>query len=175
VAWAKLQNLKGNQLPNAAKNKIAFNVLYTFHTDFGTITPSLSVVWRDKQYGTLFTRSYNEAPSWYQTDLRLIWVSQDADYEVIVFGKNITNQIVYDVGASGTRLAGSNFVAANCIGVGTPGGPVASGPTGCNFVQGVNGPAGYGAVRGEDSQGRIKTYQVAPPALWGIEFHYKFD
>jgi iron complex outermembrane receptor protein len=175
VAFAKIQNLKGNELPNAAKNKIAFNVLYTFHTDVGTITPSLSVVWRDKQYGTLFTRSYNEAPPWYQTDLRLIWVSTDADYEVIVFGKNITNQIAYDTGAIGTRLAGTNFVAANCIGVGTPGGPLSNGAGGCNFVQGVNGPAGYGPVRGANAQAVIKTYQVAPPALWGIEFHYKFD
>ena len=102
-------------------------------------------------------------------------MSQDADYEVILFGKNITNQIAYDTGAIGTRLAGSNFVAANCIGLGTPGGPLSNGAGGCNFVQGVNGPVGYGAVRGENAQGVIKTYQVAPPALWGIEFHYKFD
>jgi hypothetical protein len=42
-------------------------------------------------------------------------------------------------------------------------------------VQGVNGPVGYGAVAGEDGGGHIKIYQVAPPALWGIEFHYRFD
>ena len=51
------------------------------------------------------------------------------------------------------------------------------GPLGayCNFVQGVNGPTGYGHVAGTDSGGRASTYQVGPPALWGIEFHYKFD
>jgi len=177
VAWAKPQNLKGNQLPNAARNKIAFNIMYTFHTDMGAFTPSLSYVWRDKQYGTLFTRAYNEAPAWDQVDLRLIWVSQDEDFEVIAFGKNITNNIIYDTGAIGTRLSGTNFFPTACVGAGVgPGLAVpAIGGLGCNFVQGVNNPVGYGAVRGELPGGQIKTYQVANPALWGIEFHYKFD
>jgi hypothetical protein len=43
----------------------------------------------------------------------------------------------------------------------------------CNFVQGVNNPPGYGAVRGENATGQVTTYSVTPPALWGIEFHYK--
>jgi iron complex outermembrane receptor protein len=168
TGWYIPQNLKGNQLPNAARNKIAFNIMYTIHSDFGAFTPSFSYVWRDKQYGTLFQRSYNEAPSWDQIDLRVRWVSTDDRYEVIVFGKNITNNIVYDTGAIGTRLAGTNNFA--CVGGGIP---TALGT--CNFVQGVNGPTGYGAVAGEDAGGHIKTYQVAPPALWGIEFHFKFQ
>jgi len=87
---------------------------------------------------------------------------------VILFGKNITNNTVYDVGALGLRYAGTNnFITTGC--------PVPTGLGQCNFVQGLNGPAGYGPVRGEDAGGRVKTFQVAPPALWGIEFHYKFD
>jgi hypothetical protein len=31
-------------------------VNYTFHSDVGDFTPSVSYIWRDKQYGTLFTR-----------------------------------------------------------------------------------------------------------------------
>ncbi|HEX2594281.1 MAG TPA: TonB-dependent receptor [Rhizomicrobium sp.] len=172
VGWNKPQFLQGNQLPNAARNKVAVNVMYTIHSDLGNFTPSVSYVWRDKQYGTLFTRSYNEAPAWYQVDARVRWTSEDDVYEVIVFGKNITNQIAYDTGAIGTRLAGTNLTPASCVGVNPAQG---NGFGGCNFVQGLNGPAGYGAVRGEDSTGHTKTYQVAPPALWGIELHYKFD
>jgi len=172
VGWNKPQFLKGNDLPNAARNKVAVNVMYDFHTDWGTFTPSVSYVWRDKQYGTLFTRSYNEAPAWYQLDARLLFKTEDDNYEVILFGKNITNQTIYDVGAIGSRLAGTNNNPVACVGVNpaqlTPFG-------GCNFVQGLNGPVGYGPVRGEDALGNIKTYQVAPPTLWGIEFHYKFD
>jgi iron complex outermembrane receptor protein len=179
VAWAKPQNMKGNALPNAARNKIAFNAMYTFHLgNDGTLMPSVSYVWRDKQYGTLFSRSYNEAPSWDQIDMRVIWTSADETYEVIAFGKNITNNIIYDTGAVGTRLAGTNFTGVGCQ-VNTPanGGlaGVPNGAGGCNFVQGVNGPLGYNHVTGSDAQGHIKTFQVSAPALWGIEFHYKFD
>ena len=43
------QNLAGNPLPNAPKNKIAINVLYDYKTDSGVkIDPSVSYVWRDK-------------------------------------------------------------------------------------------------------------------------------
>lgn len=172
IGWNKPQFLKGNDLPNAARNKVAVNVMYDFHTDWGTFTPSVSYVWRDKQYGTLFTRSYNEAPSWYQLDARLLFKTEDDTYEVIVFGKNITNQTIYDVGAIGSRLAGTNNAAVACVGA-NPALRTSFG--GCNFVQGLNGPVGYGPVRGADAAGNIKTYQVAPPTLWGIEFHYKFD
>ncbi|MBL6854393.1 MAG: TonB-dependent receptor, partial [Alphaproteobacteria bacterium] len=169
TGWYIPQNLKGNQLPNAARNKIAFNIMYNWHTDLGVFTPSLSYVWRDKQYGTLFQRSYNQAPSWDQVDLRVRWASDDDRYEVIMYGKNITNNIIYDTGAIGTRYAGT--VHTPCVGGGVP---TFFGAY-CNMVQGVNGPTGYGPVFGEDSGGRVKTYQVGPPALWGIEFHYKFD
>jgi len=174
TGWFIPQNIAGNQLPNAARNKVAFNILYTIHSEWGNFTPSVSYIWRDKQYGTLFTRSYNKAPSWDQIDMRVRWVSSDENFEVILFGKNITNNTVYDVGALGTRLAGTNnFITAGCQVLGGTAVPTALGQ--CNFVQGLNGPAGYGPVRGEDAGGRIKTFQVAPPALWGIEFHYKFD
>jgi outer membrane receptor protein involved in Fe transport len=172
VGWNKPQDLRGNKLPNAARNKVAANVMYTFHTDIGSITPSVSYVWRDKQYGTLFTRSYNEAPAWDQWDARIRWVSSDENIEFIVFGKNITNNIAYDTGAIGTRLAGTNLTGIGCIGV-APAQMTATG--GCNFVQGLNGPVGYGHVRGSDAGGRISAYQIAPPALWGVELHFKFD
>ncbi len=49
------QNLAGNPLPNAPKNKIAINVLYDYKTDSGVkIDPSVSYVWRDKEWGLFF-------------------------------------------------------------------------------------------------------------------------
>ena len=50
------QDLSGNSLPNAPKNKIAFNVNYTWRLSHGSLAASASYIWRDKQYGTLFTR-----------------------------------------------------------------------------------------------------------------------
>jgi hypothetical protein len=148
--------------------------MYTFHfEDFGTVAPSVSYVWRDVQYGTLFTRSYNAAPSWDQWDARVRWVSSDDNWEAIIFGKNIFNRIGYDGGAIGTRLAGT--VDTACTGGGVvDANAAAGGGLACDFVQGVNNPTGYGLVRGESPvTGTVKTYSVTPPATWGIELHYK--
>jgi iron complex outermembrane receptor protein len=159
AGWNKPQNLAGNVLPNSPKNKIAINVQYTWKTDFGSFTPSVSYVWRGSQYGTLFTRSYNRAPAWDQWDMRVVYESDDAHWEGILYGRNIFDTIGYDGGANGSRLAG-------CVdnAVGTP----------TCFVQGVNNPVGYGAVRGENATGQVSTYSVTPPATYGIEIHYKF-
>jgi len=162
LGWNKPQNLHGNALPNAPRNKLAINLFYTWQTDFGKLEPSVSYIWRDAQYGNFFQRSYNKAPSWDQWDTRVTWVSEDGSWEAVVWGKNVFGKIGYDGGAIGHRLAGT-------IDISCPGSPVGS----CNFVQGVNNPSGYGAVRGENATGQVTTYSVTPPALWGIEFHYK--
>ena len=167
VGWNKPQNLRGNQLPNAPRNKLAINLFYTWQTDFGKLEPSVSYVWRDAQYGNFFTRSYNKAPSWDQWDARVTWVSEDGFWEAVVFGKNIFNKIGYDGGANGHRLSGTIDLPCGARTV------VTSGSAECSFVQGVNNPAGYGAVRGENATGQVTTFSVTPPALWGIEFHYK--
>jgi hypothetical protein len=87
-------------------------------------------------------------------------VSIDGDWEAVAFGKNILGTVGYDGGATGSRLAGT--VDLPC-----------RGDTDCHFVQGVNGPIGYGRVRGENATGQVTTYSVTPPALFGIELHYK--
>jgi iron complex outermembrane receptor protein len=38
LGWNKPQDLKGQQLPNAARNKVAVNLMYTFHFDIGDFT-----------------------------------------------------------------------------------------------------------------------------------------
>ncbi len=104
----KYQSLAGNRLPNAPRNKIALNGNYTFHFTAGTLNASASYIWRDTQVGTLFTRSYNTAPSWDQVDARLTWNGANGRYKIIVFGKNLFNTIGYDAGAIGHRYAGNN-------------------------------------------------------------------
>jgi len=170
VGWNKPQNLHGNQLPNAPRNKVALNIFYTWATDFGKFEPSVSYTWRDAQYGNFFTRSYNKAPSWDQVDARLTWVSTDGDWEAVIFGKNILGNVGYDGGATGARIAGT--VDLPICGARTVFN-AAVGSFQCNFVQGVNGPVGYGHVRGENATGQVSTYSVTPPFLMGIELHYK--
>jgi iron complex outermembrane receptor protein len=176
VGWNKPQNIKGNSLPNAPRNKVAVNVMYTFHFDFGSLSPSVSYVWRDAQYGNLFTRSYNRSPSWDQWDARVRWVSDDGNWEGIVFGKNLFDTIGYDGGSQGTRLAGTIDVGAGATrAIACGASATVYPPNGtCNFVQGVNNPVGYGAVRGENAQGIVTTvFNPTPPRTWGIQLDYK--
>jgi iron complex outermembrane receptor protein len=106
VNYTRTQSLEGSALPNAAKNKVALNVNYTWEFEAGSLAGSLSYFWRDKQYGTVFQRWYTEAPDWDQIDARLTWSSADNRYKIIAYGKNLTDNISYDAGAVGNREAG---------------------------------------------------------------------
>jgi iron complex outermembrane receptor protein len=109
------QDLSGNQLPQSTKNKVALNVLYTWQFDQGSLSPSVSYIWRDKQYGSIFTRSYTESPSWDQVDARLTWKGKDNKYTVIAFVKNLFDSLGYDGGATASRLSGTLANGTNTV------------------------------------------------------------
>jgi iron complex outermembrane receptor protein len=163
--WNVPQNLAGNPLPNAPRNKIAINVLYDFKMDDGSKwVPSISYVWRDQEYGLFFKEHYYASPAWDQWDARLSYTSPNGKLVIIGFVKNLTDNIGYDQGALGFRAAGT---------VDVPGGP--AGFTQYNYVQGLNGPVGFNNhLAGTDANGVYSTYYVTPPRTWGVEFHYKF-
>jgi iron complex outermembrane receptor protein len=100
------QNLKGNALPQAPKNKVAINALYTLDFNPGSLTGSVSYFWRDVQYGSIFQRYYNRSPSWDQVDLRLTWKDAKDRYNIIGYVKNVFNDLGYYEGATSTRIAG---------------------------------------------------------------------
>ncbi len=102
------QDLSGNALPQAPKHKFALNALYTWEFSPGTLIASASYIYRDKMYGSIFTRSYNQSPSWDQVDLRLTWTDADDRYTVIAYGKNIFDDLGYYEGSTSTRRAGIN-------------------------------------------------------------------
>lgn len=105
------QDLKGNQLPQAPKNKLAVNALYTWEFGAGSLTGSVSYIYRDEMYGSIFTRDYNRSPSWDQVDLRLTWTDADDRYTVIAYGKNIFDDLGYYEGSTSTRVVGLNPAA----------------------------------------------------------------
>lgn len=141
------QSLSGANLPNAPKNKVAFNANYTYVLDTGSVTGSATYVWRDKQYGSIFNRPYYQAPSWDQIDLRLTYKDKDNRYTVIAWVKNLLDDIGYEGGATAARRAG--FVPAYTLGL--PG--VAPTPV----IQGI-----------------APTYTITPPRTYGIELQYRF-
>ena len=139
------QDLSGNQLPQSTRNKVALNGTYTWEFEQGSLSPSVSYIWRDKQYGSIFQRFYNEAPSWSQVDARVTWKDKDNKYSVIAYVKNLFDDLGYDGGASGARIAGTNI------------GPSIASPQ-VNVVQ----------------PGFNITYPLTPPRTYGVEFQYRF-
>jgi iron complex outermembrane receptor protein len=65
-------------------------------------------VWRDVQDGTVFNRTYDNAPSWDQVDLRALWKGAGDHYEIIGFIKNVTNTTGYEAAGGGSGLLGNN-------------------------------------------------------------------
>ena len=96
-----LQSVKGNPLPQAPRNKVAFNANYTFEFDPGDLTISGSYIWKDKSYSGIFQRSYDEAPSWNQADFRATWAGKGDKYEIIGYLKNAFNSRGYEAAATG--------------------------------------------------------------------------
>ena len=88
---------------------MAVNATYTWETEHGSLSPSVSYIWRDKQFGSIFERFYNESPSWSQVDARVTWKDKDNKYSVIAYVKNMFDTLGYDGGSVGARLAGTNI------------------------------------------------------------------
>ncbi|HEX4711161.1 TonB-dependent receptor, partial [Phenylobacterium sp.] len=144
---ARNQDLSGGNLPNAPKNKVAFNINYTFELSSGSLTTGATYVWRDEQYGSIFNRAYYKSPSYDQIDLRAVYKDKDNKYTVIAFVKNLLDDLGYEGGATATRRAG--YLPAYALGL--PG--LAPTPV----VQGIS-----------------TTYPLTPPRTYGIELQYRF-
>jgi iron complex outermembrane receptor protein len=99
------QAVSGDPLPQAPKNKVAFNANYTFVFDPGQLILSGSYIWKDKSYASVFLRSYDEAPSWDQVDLRATWQGNHDKYELVAFVRNLFNTLGYDAAAGGYPIA----------------------------------------------------------------------
>ena len=152
------QSIVGNQLPNSPKNKVAVNVNYTWEFEPGSITGSVNYVWRDKQFGSLFDRSYYMAPSYDQWDARVSYKDKDNKYTVIAFIKNIFNDLGYEGGSGASRRSGL-----------IPG--YVLGQTGATTAL-----AGIPViVPGTPGQGGVaQSFLLTPPRTYGIELQYRF-
>lgn len=96
------QDITSNPLPFASKNKVAFNARYTFHLpDGSTLMPSVNYFWRDSFATNIFNHPRGEAPSYGQTDARLIWNDTSGQYTVSAWVRNVFDDEGYEsVGAS---------------------------------------------------------------------------
>jgi iron complex outermembrane receptor protein len=154
--FQRIQDLSGNDLPNAPKNKVALAGNYTWRFNAGNLTANVSYAWRDKAYGAVFTRWFYEAPSWDQWDARLLWQDPNDKYELIAYIKNIGNTTGYDQGATATLLNGAVSAVYGPNPAGLTCSPVVAGGV-MNCIQGIR-----------------KTFYTTPPRTFGIELRYKF-
>jgi len=155
--FQRTQSIVGNQLPNSPKNKIAVNVNYTYEMGPGSLTGSVNYIWHDKQFGSLFDRSYYMAPSYSQWDARLTYKDKDNKYTIIAFIKNIFNDLGYEGGSGAGRVSGllpsylfgdTSATALASVPVLEPGSP------------------GHGNI--------ASGYLLTPPRTYGIELQYRF-
>jgi iron complex outermembrane receptor protein len=95
------QQLDGSSLPSAPQNKVAFNANYTFHTAAGNLTLSGTWTYKDEAYYSVFSRDHYLAPSYDETDLRVLWNEPNNRYTIIGFVKNAFDDEGYEAaGAS---------------------------------------------------------------------------
>jgi iron complex outermembrane receptor protein len=151
------QDLHGQNLPNAPRNKVAVNANYTWRFNPGSLIGSVSYVWRDSQYGSIFNRDYYKSPAWDQVDARLTWKDANDRFTIIAFVKNLFDDLGYAGGASAVRRAG--FVPGYALGA-TGAAAAASTP----IIEPVNG----------NPNGVASSYPINPPRTYGVELQYRF-
>ncbi len=83
------QDLKGATLPSSTPHRVTINGNYTWETDPGDISASLTYVWRDATYYSIFNRYYNKVKSYGQTDARLIFNDKSRRWTAIGYVKNV--------------------------------------------------------------------------------------
>jgi len=97
------QDLKGNPLPSSTPHRFTINANYTWQLDPGNVSASLTYVWRDATYYSIFTDYWNKAKSFGQTDARLLFNDKAGKYTLIGYVKNVFDTRG-SAGVSGTRL-----------------------------------------------------------------------
>jgi iron complex outermembrane receptor protein len=93
---AQPQDLKGAELPQSPANKVSLNGIYTFKFEPGNLAISASYIWKDKEYASIYNRSYYFMPSYSQVNLRATWTDAKDRYTVFVFADNVFNANGYD-------------------------------------------------------------------------------
>ena len=98
------QDLKGQTLPSSTPHRVTVNGNYTWELEPGSISASVSYVWRDATYYSVFNRYYSKAKSYGQTDARLLFNDTKGKFTAIAYLKNVFDQRG-SAGISGGRVS----------------------------------------------------------------------
>lgn len=83
------QDLKGQKLPSSTPHRFTINGNYTWELEPGNLSASLTYVWRDATYYSIFNRYYNRVKAYDQVDARLLFSDRDDKWTVIGYMKNV--------------------------------------------------------------------------------------
>lgn len=83
------QDLKGQKLPSSTPHRFTINGNYTWELEPGNLSASLTYVWRDATYYSIFNRYYNRVKAYDQVDARLLFNDRDDKWTVIGYMKNV--------------------------------------------------------------------------------------
>ncbi|WP_293345271.1 TonB-dependent receptor [Phenylobacterium sp.] len=117
-AASQAQDLKGAKLPSSTPHRFTVNANYTWKLDPGDVSASLTYVWKDATYYSIFNEYYNRAKAWEQVDARLLFNDANDRFTVIAFVKNVFKSEGVsgidgdrlDTGPNGLRPTGDAFV-----------------------------------------------------------------
>jgi iron complex outermembrane receptor protein len=91
-----VQNIHGQTLPQAPRNTISLDAVYTLDFAPGALSLSGSAIWKDVAYGSVFNRDYSKSPSYATLNLRALWGGANGRYNVIAYCNNVTNTLSRD-------------------------------------------------------------------------------
>jgi iron complex outermembrane receptor protein len=111
ITTGQPQNIVGAQLPESPPNKVSVNGQYKMTFDPGNLIFSVSYIWKDKTYDSIFNRPLALAPAYYTLNLRATFDDVKGRYTIIAFANNVTNTLGYDE-VTQTRVAGGTACAA---------------------------------------------------------------
>jgi len=97
------QDLKGATLPSSTPHRVTVNGNYTWRFDQGDLAASLTYVWKDATYYSIFNRYYNKVKAYEQVDARLIFNDQSRKWTAIGYVKNVFDSRG-SAGVSATRI-----------------------------------------------------------------------
>ncbi|WP_296594795.1 TonB-dependent receptor [Phenylobacterium sp.] len=97
------QDLKGAKLPSSTPHRFTVNGNYTWQLEPGNLSASLTYVWRDATYYSIFNRYYNRVKAYDQVDARLLFNDKDDKWTLIGYVKNVFDSRG-SAGVSATRI-----------------------------------------------------------------------
>ena len=102
-----VQNIRGQTVPQAPRNTVAINAIYTLDFAPGALSLSGSAIWKDVAYGSVFNRDYDKSPSYATLNLRAIWAGANGRYNVIAYCNNVTNTLSLDSAVGQLQAGGT--------------------------------------------------------------------